>query len=415
MTSSTPRVAIVGAGIAGMRAAQALRKCGADAEAVIFGDEPHRTYNRPGLTKRRFEAPASAKAVLAQELAVAGADDHQLTWRLGTGVDKADLREKVLHLSDGELFTYDSLIIATGVRPRVTVHAGMHCDIHAHRSVRGLDDAYYVHEKLQKSSNVTIVGAGFVACETASLAKEYGCDVAMLETRNIGPFQSILGNDVALALKKWILRNGISFLTGESARKKACNQAEPGKSDKSGDVLADAADKEGQTLLIEAIGSVPNTEWLEGNALDLSDGVRVDQRMSVADADGVFAAGDIARYPNPWQHGKFTRMEFWKNAMNTGDIAGKSAAAHLGQDIKIPEIKYFPNMATEMFGLRIQIAGSPAVADSTETVCGDLAQPNHGVIVQYTRNGNAVGACYLDTGARHNSTYIRLVKTLKQQ
>ncbi|MEV8312422.1 FAD/NAD(P)-binding oxidoreductase [Streptomyces flavidovirens] len=417
MTSSTPRIAIIGAGIAGMRAAKALLKCGADAEAVIFGDEAHRTYNRPGLTKKRYEASDSAKAALAQELAVAGVDDHGLTWRLGTRVEKVDLRKKVLRLSDGEIHAYDSLVIATGVRPRISLHAGGQCDRHSHRSLRGLDDAHYVHERLQKSSSVTIVGAGFVACEMATLAKEYGCDVVMLETRRVGPFQSILGKTVALTLKQWIVQNGVSFLTGEAAQKEMCKQADHGDLDKrERNISRSPADGEkSRSLLIEAIGSVPNTEWLEGNSLDLSDGVCVDEHMRVVDADGVFAAGDIARYPDPWQRGKFTRMEFWKNAINTGDIAGKGAAAHLGHDIDISRIAYFPHMATEMFGLRIQIAGSPAAADSTEIVCGDLNQPDRGVIVQYARNGRPIGACYLDTGAHLNSTYISLLKTLKQR
>ncbi|MCF1595949.1 NAD(P)/FAD-dependent oxidoreductase [Streptomyces muensis] len=402
MTRGEPCIGIVGAGIAGLRAANALLKCKVDARIVIFGDETHRTYNRPGLTKKRYPSSDAPGTTIAEDLKVNGVENKALTWRLDTRVETADLREKVLRLSTGETFAYDALVIASGVRPRTSVEGDNECEFHAHRTLRGLDDAQHIHSELQTSKKVTIAGAGFVACELASLAKEYGCEVVMLETRRHGPFESILGRRIAMALGRWITQNGVTFLTGDSAKELLCD---PGASN-----LESSSDR---PLFIEAIGSVPNVEWLRGNGLDLSDGVRVDAYMRVPEREGVFAAGDIARYPDPWTTEDLTRMEFWKNAIDTGDLAGRSVASSLGYDSKTSRIGYFPSIATEVFGLRIQIAGNPKTSDSMEIVRGDLDQLDCGVLVKFLRGEVMVGAAYMDKGARFNSVYIELLKSLK--
>jgi NADPH-dependent 2,4-dienoyl-CoA reductase/sulfur reductase-like enzyme len=394
MSPGKPLIGIVGSGIAGLRAANAVLKCKVDARIVIFGDEAHRTYSRPGLTKKRY--PLSA-AAMARELKVNGVENSALTWRLGVRVETADLRNKLLRLSSGETFEYDSLVIAAGVRPRTSVEGGRECEFHTHRTLRGLDDARYIHHELRTAEKVTIAGAGFVACELASLAAEYGCDVVMLEALRCGPFENIVGTRIADTLGRWLVQHGVTFLTGDCAKKRLCGRAT-------------ASDR---SFFVEAIGSVPNVEWLHGNGLDLSDGVRVDEYMRVAEFDDVFAAGDIARYPDPWTAGNHTRMEFWKNAIDTGDLAGRSLVSSLGHDSGASRIGYFPSATTEVFGLRIQIAGDPRKSDAMEVVCGDLDRPDHGVLVKFLREEAAVGVAYLDKGARYNRSYVEQVKSLK--
>lgn len=223
MTVGEPLIGIAGSGIARLRAAKALLTYKADARIVIFGEETHRTYNRPGLTKKRYPSPKTSGMAIAEELKVTGAESSVPIWRLDTRVESADLHDKVLHLGTGETFEYDSLVIATGVRSRTSARGGRECEIHAHRTLRGLDDAQYVHHKLRTGKKVTIVGAGFVACELASLAKEYGCDVVVLETRRCGPLERLLGERIASALGRWVTHNGTTFLTGDAARKQLCN------------------------------------------------------------------------------------------------------------------------------------------------------------------------------------------------
>ncbi|MFJ4948494.1 NAD(P)/FAD-dependent oxidoreductase [Streptomyces sp. NPDC088760] len=399
-----PLIGIVGSGIAGLRAANAILKCKVDARIVVFGDETHRTYNRPGLTKKRYPLSDALEMAIAEDVKVNGVENDALTWRLGTRVETADLRDRVLHLSTGETFEYDGLVIAAGVRPRTSVWGNGECELHTHRTLRGLGDARYIHHRLQASEKVTIVGAGFVACELASLAKEYGCEVLMLEALRRGPFESILGERVSMALGRWLVQHGITFLTGDSARELLCD-VKP----------SDPEPPSDRSLFIEAIGSVPNVEWLHGNGLDLSDGVRVDEYMRVSPWENVFAAGDIARYPDPWTAGNLTRMEFWKNAIDTGDLAGRSLASSLGYGSVTSRIGYFPSMSTEVLGLRIQIAGNPKMSDSMEIVRGDLDQLDQGVLVAYLREGSMVGAAYLDKGARFNSAYIKLLKSLRER
>lgn len=404
MPERGPLIGIVGAGIAGLRAANALLKRKDDARIVIFGDENHRTYNRPGLTKKRYPNPGSPKNNFAENLKIKEVADDSVTWRLDTRVEKADLSGKVLRLSTRETFDYDGLVIASGVRPRTSAEVDRECAFHAHRTLRGLDDAQYIHDELRASTKVTIVGAGFVACELASLAGEYGCEVSMLETRRSGPFESILGAHISQALRSWLVRHGVNFLTGDSARQLMCSGS------------SEALDPEfssDRSLYVEAIGSVPNVEWLRGNGLDLSDGVRVDEYMRVPEREDVFAAGDVACYPNPWATGSPTRMEFWKNAIETGELAGRSLASTWGYESKVSRIGYFPSMSTEVFGLRIQIAGDPKVCDSMEVIRGDLDRLDQGVLVRFSREDVVVGAAYLDEGARYNRLYIELVKSLK--
>jgi NADPH-dependent 2,4-dienoyl-CoA reductase/sulfur reductase-like enzyme len=390
--------------MAGLRAANAMLKCKVDARIVVFGDETHRTYNRPGLTKKRYPLTDALEMTIAEDVKVHGDRNDALTWRLGTRVETADLRHGVLRLSSGETFGYDGLVIAAGVRPRTSVRGNGECELHTHRTLRCLDDARYVHQRLQADEKVTIVGAGFVACELASLAREYGCDVLMLEALRSGPFESILGECVSLALRDWLVQHGITFLTGDFARELLCD-AQPSNPEPPSD----------RPLFIEAIGSVPNVEWLHGNGLDLSDGVRVDEHMRVTPWGNVFAAGDIARYPDPWAPGMLTRMEFWKNAIDTGDLAGRSLASSLGYGSVASRIKYFPSMSTEVLGLRIQIAGNPKAADSMKILCGDLDQLDQGVLVAYLREGEMVGAAYMDKGARLNGAYIKLLKSLRER
>ncbi|MGA4847261.1 hypothetical protein ACOBQB_13730 [Streptomyces sp. G5(2025)] len=105
--------------------------------------------------------------------------------------------------------------------------------------------------------------------------------------------------------------------------------------------------------------------------------MRVDAYMRVPECEDLFAVGDIARYPDPWATGSFTWIKFWKNAIDTGDVAGRAVASSLGYGAKTSRIGYFPSMVTEVFGLRIEIAGNPKISDSVEIVCGDLDRLGH--------------------------------------
>lgn len=379
----------------------------------MFGDEAHRTYNRPGLTKRPYPSSGVLDLAMAADLKVRGVENEALTWRLGTRVETADLRNKGLRLSTGGTFEYDGLVIATGVRARTSVEGDGECGFHAHTTLRGLDDARYVHGELQAGKTVAIAGAGFVACELASLAKAYGCDVVMLEALRGGPFEGLLGKRISTALRRWFVQHGVTFLTGSCAEELLCDRSVAPAGDVSGSAAPNPEPASDRALFVEAIGSVPNTEWLRGNGLDLSDGVRVDERMRVPQYKDVFAAGDVARYPDPWAAGRLTRIELWKNAIDTGELAGRSLAATLGCDSQKSQLGYFPRMTSEVFGLRIQVAGNPRSSDSIEIVCGDLDRLDHGVLVKFLCENVVVAVAYMDEGAQFNSRYIELLKSLK--
>lgn len=411
MADDSRIIGIVGSGIAALRAANAVIDTGVRAQISIFGEESYRPYRRPGLTKERLPPSANSARAMMQNLQVRGSDRAALRWHLGTRVNSANLDARILRLSNGDTFEYHRLVVATGVRPRRLTQPTT-CRSGTRRTLRSLDDAQFVHNHMREQRPISINGAGFLGCELASLAHSYGCPAVTLISHQNGPFHRALGADVSGALRGWVVENGVAFQTSDGSAEHLRGHALGITTRDHAEELQSRPSLD-EHLYVDAIGSTPNVEWLQGNGLDLTNGLPVDRYMRVLGRNDVFAAGDVAQYPDPWLQETSTRMESWKNSLETGDLAGRSLAASCGFDTNPRPINYFPTLATEMFGLRIQFCGRPALHDSVEIVDGDLNRIGNGLLVRYNYKQSLIGAAYLDTGARLNKDYIQLIKSMK--
>src|SRR3984885_7520949 len=288
------RVVVAGAGMAGLRSAEALRKAGFDGEVTIVGAEPHMPYNRPPLSKDAIGGESFDPAQLTFRVARAATD---LGWRLGEPAVAADLAARTVTLADGTVLGWDGLVVATGVRSRRLALPGPRNGLHA---VRTLDDLAALRTDLGLARRVVVVGGGFIGGEVAAAARPRGLDVTVVEPEPL-PMRRPLGDELAAELLRRHEGRGVRFRLGTapvafegsafegsafegSAFEGSAfeGSAFAGSAFAGGDRVRAVTLTDGTTLdadlVVESVGSLPNTEWLGGNGLDLADGVACDGR-----------------------------------------------------------------------------------------------------------------------------------------
>ncbi|WP_203218015.1 NAD(P)/FAD-dependent oxidoreductase [Nocardia terpenica] len=333
-------IAVVGASAAGLTTAQALRREGYDGPLTVIGDEDRMPYDRPPLSKQilsgawepeRAELPAAAVAA---------------DWLLGVRATGLDVAAHRLALSTGDSLGYDKLVIATGVTPRRLPFGRCLAGVHV---LRTMADALAFKAELSASRSVVIVGAGFLGCEVAAVARGLGADVTVVDplpapmVRQFGPW---VGDSIAKLHADHGVRMrlgvGVTGLTGA------------GRVD--GVELADGTVVPSDVVLV-AIGAVPNTQWLAGSGLSLTDGVDTDSLCRAA--PDVVAAGDVASWSHPVS-GKRIRVEHRMNATEQGMAAARTL---LGKGEPYAPVPYF---WTDQYDIRIQAYGAfPAGAAHT--------------------------------------------------
>ena len=375
-------VVIVGAAMGGLRTAEALRKSGYAGELVIMGDEAHLPYNRPPLSKDVLSSEVRHETV-AFPMRAEMAD---VTWMLGSRVTSADLSAHTVTTELGVSQSWTALVIATGLRPRrldLPSIAGRH-------AVRSLDDAIALRAELSPGARVVVAGSGFLGCELAATATKLGCRVTVV-TSSEEPMIRPLGRQLARELRRRLEIEGVEFVTSSSI------VGLVGR-----DSLTHVSVSGGQNIpanvLIEAIGSDCNTEWLAGNDIDLDDGVLAENALRVVSNGGdihddVFVVGDVARFPNPMFDDIPRRIEHWSIPTDTGKRAGAVLAAHLRNDgscaeIAATEFAPMPSFWSNQFNISLQAYGLPGLADETRVIEGEL----HGAAaIGYFRAGVMVG------------------------
>ncbi|MBD9736138.1 FAD-dependent oxidoreductase, partial [Streptomyces sp. H28] len=321
---SGAHIAVVGASLAGLRTAEQLRAAGHTGPVTVLGDERHQPYNRPPLSKELLSAPdrpapeeLHAKVAFRRRASVADVD-----FRLGLPVVEADLGRGRLTLEDGSAVTFDGLVAATGLRPR---RLGLPGPAAGRYALRTLDDCVALRGVLGAGRRVVVVGAGFIGCEVAATALRLGCRVTVVEPTG-APMNRVLGDVLARAVQRHHESAGIAFVLGRSLA------GFTGDARVSGVELDDGTRLDAD-VVVEAVGCVPNTEWLAGNAgLDLSDGVRCDNRMLADGSDRLVAAGDVARFPNPLFDDVPRRVEHWSIPADTARRAAATLTALLAGD-----------------------------------------------------------------------------------
>jgi NADPH-dependent 2,4-dienoyl-CoA reductase/sulfur reductase-like enzyme len=354
-------VVVVGASVAGYSTAAALRRGGHRGTITLLGAEPHPPYDRPPLSKQVLAGEWDAgRVALSPGPALA---DLDLDLRLGTAATGLDLAAREVRLEGGGAEPYDALVIATGVRPRALPGEGAHL-------LRTLDDALRLRERIGPGSRLVVVGAGFLGTEAAAVARGRGAHVAMVEPAP-EPLAAAVGEPVGAAIARAHREHGVELRTGVGVASVA----------KDGVLLADGTVLEADAVLV-AVGTQPNTEWLEGSGLTLGDGVRCDSRGMAA--PGVYAAGDVARWHNP-RYGVDMRVEHRTNAAEMG----MAVAANLLQPeapVDFDPVLYF---WSDQYDLRIQAVGYLRGHEETDVVYGDLDEP--AFVVAYRRGDRLAG------------------------
>ncbi|GAA2223595.1 NAD(P)/FAD-dependent oxidoreductase [Micromonospora olivasterospora] len=367
-------VLIVGASVAGVRTAQALRMAGYSDAITVVGDERHVPYDKPPLSKEMIERDGAPDVVpLVQKAELASLD---LDLRLGSAAVSLDAASRLVTLADGAQIPFDRLVIATGVRPRTLPGIGDLAGVH---TIRSVDDAAALRSALGRRPRVVVIGAGFIGAEFASAAVGHGVDVSIVEAQPV-PLAHVLGADVGRELARLHGANGVRLETGVGFERFVGDGHVTGVRLTDGRVLP--AD-----LVVVGIGAVPNTEWLTSSGLPVNDGVVCDEDLQVAGWTGIYAAGDVALRQHPL-YGTRLRIEHWTNANEHASIV---AASITGGEPPRPQAPY---VWSDQYGRRIQIVGRPA-AGSVALTRGSVDSDTY-VAVYADDGGLVVGAVALD-------------------
>lgn len=343
---------IIGAGLAAARAIESMRAAGYDGRIALVGDEPHLPYERPPLSKELLRGELSWGEALLHPQAFY--DEQRVDVTLGDAAVALDVAARTLRLAGGASLRYERLLIATGSRPvPLRVEGASLADV---LTLRGLDDARRLRERLLAARSVAIVGAGLVGLEVASVARSLGRRVVVIE-RGPQPLMRVLGgHPLADAVLRLHVDHGVEFRTGVTVEQVLGARHVEGVRLSSGErVEAD--------LVLAAVGVRPASEWLAGTPVAAEDGVLVDEHGETG-VPNVYAAGDVARVR--LRDGSTTRLESYGHAHAQGVAVGRSMAG-------VPS-PYAPFLAvsSEQFGARVQALGRISGRERA-IVRGDLA------------------------------------------
>ncbi|KDN20582.1 NAD(P)/FAD-dependent oxidoreductase [Amycolatopsis rifamycinica] len=362
------RIAVVGASLAGVRAAQELRAQGYDGGIVLIGSETHLPYDRPPLSKGFLAGTASRESL---ELLDAGdLASLALDFRLGVQATALEPANRRVLLSDGTSVHADGVVIATGGRVRTLP------GFEAAHTLRTVDDALALRAALVPGARVVVVGAGFIGAEVASTCRSLGLDVVVLEALD-APLAPVLGPSLAAVCARLHLDHGTDL---------RCGVAVTGL-DAAGVHLADGSLVPAD-VVVTGVGMTPATEWLAGSGLKVGDGVHTDAGL-VTSLPQVVAVGDVARYGG-------RRYEHWTNASEQAPVAvANLLAGHTART-------YTPSgyVWSDQYGGTLQLAGHPRPDDTLSFVDGDPSSASF--VATWQRDGSTVGVFALNNAKLFN-------------
>jgi len=382
------RAVIVGASLAGLRAAEALRREGFAGQLTLVGDEPYKPYDRPALSKQVL-----AGRLPVEHTTLARFQRLDATWKLGLAATRLDLAQRQVQLSDGQHVEFDRLLIATGARARPWQNA-QEAALDGVFSVRGRDDATQLRHHLAAGPRrVLVVGGGFIGGEVASVCRELGLPVTSTE-RGPTPLYSSLGSTIGAIVAGLQVQHGVDLRCGVTVLRL--------EGDAHGR-LQRAYLSDGQMLDVDvaviALGALQNTEWLSGSGLAIvARGVACDAYCRALDEhnvalDTVFAAGDVANWPHPFTPGQRVTVEHWGNAIEQAETAVHTmlhgvASSHV--------YKHMPSFWSSQFGVNIKSVGLPDLGDEVMITQGSVEE--HRFVAVYGHAGRMVAAVAFNAG-----------------
>lgn len=356
------RIAIAGAGLAGLTAAQELRRLGHDGELVMVGAEPHRPYRRPPLSKEYLLGRG--------DLTLHGADEIGATWLLGHPATGLDLSARSLLRGRLPPVAFDGLVIATGVRARRLPGAGK---LRGMVTLRGLNDANALRTALTTNPRVVVAGAGFIGSEIAATLRGLNLPVTLVEPEHV-PLRRPLGERIGAIVAELHRAHGVDLRLGRRiVAVSGTRKVEQVRLDDGTVLPAD--------LLVVALGAEPQVDWLHGSGLRLDAGVVVN-RAGLA-APNVAAAGDVARWPSPLLDGRLISVQHYSNAVDQGAHA---ARALLGVADTFDPV---PSFWCHLYGHRLQSIGFTGADYRLHMTA---SEPDGRFLAEYYRDGRLVGA-----------------------
>jgi len=369
--SGIKRIAVVGASLAGLRAVEFIRRAKFDGELVLIGDEKHRPYDRPPLSKEVLRGEADAERLALRRKSY---DDLKVELRLGQRAQSLDTGAREVLLQSGEVVSYDGLVIATGGEVRALPNQPSLRGIHV---LRTLDDALAIRTELEAGPRVAVIGAGFIGAEVAASARQLGLEVTMIEALET-PLAQSLGPRLGRILQGAHERRGVRVLCGRRVERFG---GDPGVES----VWLDDGSRVDCDMVVVGIGVTPSVSWLDGSEVDVDDGVRCDETLAT-NVPGVVAAGDIASWYNPLFEERM-RVEHWTNAVEQARHAVSTLLAAPG---KAAPFESVPVFWSDQFDIKIQAAGKPKPED--ELTIARRGSDDEKLIALYSRAGRVVGA-----------------------
>ena len=316
---------IVGAGLAGAKAAEALHTEGFAGRIVLIGQEAERPYDRPPLSKDYLQGKSEKEKIYVQPTGWYAS--HGIELRLDTRVTALDRAAHQLIMASGERIGYDKLLLTTGSAPRRLPVPGE--DLDGVLYLRGVQDSEAIKAAFATAKRVAIIGAGWIGLETAAAARAAGVDTTVLERAKL-PLLGVLGPELAEIYAALHTEHGVTLRMGVEVTEIIGVDHRA-----SGVRLADGSQIAADVVVV-GVGITPNTELAEKAGLTIDNGILVDEHLRSTDPD-VFAAGDVANayYPSLGRH---LRLEHWSAALNQGPVA---AANMMGRPRAYDHLPYF--------------------------------------------------------------------------
>ncbi len=326
---------IVGGGLAGAKAAEALRDQGFDGDIVLVTEEQDRPYERPPLSKDYLQGKAERDSAFVH--GPNWYDENNVDLRLGVAATAIDRAAHQVRLSDGSSVEYAKLLLATGSSPRQ--FPGAEDALY----LRKIGDSERIKSVIANSSRLIVIGAGWIGLEVTAAARAAGVEVTVLEAAP-QPLITAIGSEVAEVYADLHRANGVDLRLGVEVDQVGAKSVG----------LVDGTVVDADAVLV-AIGAAPNVSLAKDAGLDVDNGVLVDASLRTSDPD-IFAAGDIANAENPFL-GKRVRVEHWANALNQPAVA---ATGMLGGSATYDELPYF---YTDQYDLGMEYIGDIAGYD----------------------------------------------------
>ncbi|MDN5794699.1 MAG: FAD-dependent oxidoreductase [Intrasporangium sp.] len=346
---------IIGGGVAGARAIEAIRENDTETPVILVAREKRLPYERPPLSKEVLLGVESPEAAFVRP--VRWYDERGVDLRLGVAADKLDPASRSLVLSDGQELTWGAVLLATGSGARKLEVPGTR--LGGVFYLRTMTDAAALRERLVHGSRVVVVGAGWIGLEVSAAARRRGAEVTVIEPHD-APLLGTLGERIGAWFADVHRSHEVTFRFADGV------ESLEGEGDVVTTVVTTGGDRLPADTVVIGIGAFPNTRLAEGAGLDVEDGILVDESLR-ASADGVYAAGDVARWYHPTLRTR-VRVEHWANAYDGGYAAGRSM---VGLPVHYGPMPFF---YSDQYDLGLEYAGYVPPGTDTELVLrGDPA------------------------------------------